>query len=618
MCDDSNTQYLFTSNGEEKQETDDIAPPKTPDYRPHEGDEEMLISDEDNDTENSPPPSQPRPTLNLQSPPKGHRENRPPTSYKTNSPPKPNLPKRGLKRKYTDHKTVENKIAKTEHSIQLLEEHLTNRTCPKSLRYTAKPNITPDETFEKELKDIKLDAEQSLVDALTRFHKRKLEGQKNKLRAFSKPNARKNKYVTRQPFNDTQSKNHIVNHNNVNLSDLQKQISDLKNIVFSHVIMNSANKQDKQYNSVFSDSTKAGHKTSEGISKNKRRKNCRNTSEKRRAAKERELNEKFLRNLSTHQLSDDQVNVLSRGLKFIPTPVTNKTIIRRQLLRDFEHFARRMRLQYIFHGQNKEPHPFHVKSNWMPPVQQSIALESYLESVKTQLADITINKPKNNLSRKEMAALKELRNNSAINLKKVDKGTTTVIMNKSNKIQEAEVQLENREHYKPLEAPMVNMTQTKVNQIIDKLHRGKYIDDMTKKWLAQTPSPPRIPVFYTLTKIHKPVPVGRPIISGCDGPTEKISSFVDTLLQPIAQKQQSYIKDTTDFISFIENTKIGQDTTLVAMDVSSLYTNIPQEEGIEIVCKAYETFHNNDPPIPTHYLREMLGLILTENSFEFN
>ena len=90
------------------------------------------------------------------------------------------------------------------------------------------------------------------------------------------------------------------------------------------------------------------------------------------------------------------------------------------------------------------------------------------------------------------------------------------------------------------------------------------------------------------------------------------------MLQPIAQKQQSYIKDTTDFISSIEDTKIGQDTILVAMAVSSIYTNIPQEEGIKIVCKAYETFHNNDPPIPTHYPREMLVLILTENSFEFN
>ena len=57
------------------------------------------------------------------------------------------------------------------------------------------------------------------------------------------------------------------------------------------------------------------------------------------------------------------------------------------------------------------------------------------------------------------------------------------------------------------------------------------------------------------------------------------------------------------------------------MDVTSLYTNIPQNEGIEIVCKAYENFDKNNPPtcIPTHYyVREMLRLILKENSFQFN
>ena len=55
------------------------------------------------------------------------------------------------------------------------------------------------------------------------------------------------------------------------------------------------------------------------------------------------------------------------------------------------------------------------------------------------------------------------------------------------------------------------------------------------------------------------------------------------------------------------------------MDVTSLYTNIPQNEGIEIVCKAYEVnFYKDNPPIPTHYLREMLRLILKENSFQFN
>ena len=132
---------------------------------------------------------------------------------------------------------------------------------------------------------------------------------------------------------------------------------------------------------------------------------------------------------------------------------------------------------------------------------------------------------------------------TVINLKKADKGTTTVITNKADKIYEAKVQLDNRKHYERLKAPMVKTTQETVNDLISRLHQGEHIDDMTKKWLLQTPNPPRIPIFYTLTKIYKPKPVGRPIISGCDGPTERISSFVDTLLQPIAQKQQSFIKD---------------------------------------------------------------------------
>ena len=110
-----------------------------------------------------------------------------------------------------------------------------------------------------------------------------------------------------------------------------------------------------------------------------------------------------------------------------------------------------------------------------------------MENVKTQLAEIKITEPKNNLSHSEVKALKELKNNPAINLKKADKGTTTVIMNKSDKIYEARVQLDNREHYERLKALMVKTTQEKVNDLISRLHQGEHIDDMTKKWLLQTP-----------------------------------------------------------------------------------------------------------------------------------
>ncbi|XP_067016780.1 uncharacterized protein [Acropora muricata] len=277
-----------------------------------------------------------------------------------------------------------------------------------------------------------------------------------------------------------------------------------------------------------------------------------------------------------------------------------------------------MRLQYIFQGQDNERHPFYVRSNWVPPVQPSVALETFLEEVKAELADIQLSKPKHNLPYNERMAIRELKGNSEINIKKADKGTTTVIMNKQDKIREGQEQLDNRTHYLLLDIPMAESTQERVQRIIDTLYREKHIDDMTKKWLSQTPNPPRVPLFYTLTKIHKPTPVGRPIISGCDGPTERISSFVDYILQPIAKAQKSYLKDTTDFINFIERTKIPKNTTLVSMDVTSLYTNIPQEEGITTVCKAYEAFYNRNFPIPTNSLKEMLQLILGENSFSFN
>ena len=49
---------------------------------------------------------------------------------------------------------------------------------------------------------------------------------------------------------------------------------------------------------------------------------------------------------------------------------------------------------------------------------------------------------------------------------------------------------------------------------------------------------------------------------------------------------------------------------LVTMDVTSLYTNIPQEQGMQIVCAAYDKFYKSNPPIPTR-------LILEGNSIKF-
>ena len=137
-----------------------------------------------------------------------------------------------------------------------------------------------------------------------------------------------------------------------------------------------------------------------------------------------------LKNLSNKQLKECQINLLAKGLKFIPTPVTKDNQIR-QHLRDFEHFTMRMRLQYMHLGAGKEQHPFYVKSNWNPPVQQSVTLESYLEEVKISITEINFTKPSNVLPPAEREELKTLKGDKQINPNKADKGTNTV-MNKED------------------------------------------------------------------------------------------------------------------------------------------------------------------------------------------
>ena len=122
-----------------------------------------------------------------------------------------------------------------------------------------------------------------------------------------------------------------------------------------------------------------------------------------------------------------------------------------------------------------------------------MALESYLERTKFEIASITFSNEKDDLSARQREALKTLSANKEINLKKEDKGTTTVIMDTRQKIQEGLEQVSNEDFYKPLETPIVSSTMAKVGNIVKTLFGNGHIDNMTYKWLSSGQKPPRIP-----------------------------------------------------------------------------------------------------------------------------
>ena len=127
------------------------------------------------------------------------------------------------------------------------------------------------------------------------------------------------------------------------------------------------------------------------------------------------------------------------------------------------------------------------------------------------------------------------------------------------------------------------------------MYYNQTIDKWTMRFL--TPQHTLTAKFNLLPKIHKPGNPGRPIVSSTGSPTENVSQFVDYHLQPLVTALLSHIQDTTHFLSkLLKHSSLPQNTLLVTLDVTSLYTNISHEEGTRAYEDILNTRPSQDPP----------------------
>ncbi len=316
-------------------------------------------------------------------------------------------------------------------------------------------------------------------------------------------------------------------------------------------------------------------------------------------------------------------SLLEKGLNFCPSP---GELNFGDLMSDMARFHRNLRLR-VFFDPGEDPvsnsnandgnvsdlafHPepdsysgfehrlFKNKSTFNPKGPPT--LEAFIIQNETSLARIKCRSPKiNNITREEKHALTELTSNKQIVIKKADKGSAIVIQNTVDYIRESEKLLNVAEHYRK---DTVCQTQSHNNEIVkflDAMRIAEEITSQTHDYLVNTK--PRTPLLYTQPKIHKGVlpPPCRPIVSGNDSPSERISQFVDFFLKPMMPKIPSYIRDTTHFLKLIEDLgDIPENCLMATLDVSALYTNIPQNEGISACLRAMELTRNPES-MPSH------------------
>ncbi|XP_066926568.1 uncharacterized protein [Clytia hemisphaerica] len=151
-----------------------------------------------------------------------------------------------------------------------------------------------------------------------------------------------------------------------------------------------------------------------------------------------------------------------------------------------------------------------------------------------------------------------------------------------------------------------------IRKEIDNLKSKSKITNKEHVVLTEHLSNPRTPVFYGLPKLHKnfsKFPPLRPIVSGFSSCSNRLSEFLDGFLKYQAQKTNSYIRDTKDFlVRLADLPSLPSNTILVTMDVASLYTNIDHEEGANACFDHLE--QRNKKSISSSYLKKLILLVL--------
>ena len=241
-------------------------------------------------------------------------------------------------------------------------------------------------------------------------------------------------------------------------------------------------------------------------------------------------------------MTEIQIKVLNKGLKFTPTPRENSY----ELKADIETFTRKLRLIEYFHDKGSpddEESLVRNKSTFYPEHNRNRHLDIAIDYLNNANVSSHERRHKSNLSKQEWSAIRDLQNNSNIVIKEADKGGSVVIMEKDHYLKMVYDQLNDRATYKKVDSTHDKKVMTSLRKFV-----AKYDHVLTgkgKDYLVNFT--PKTSNFYGLPKVHKSEIISeqikiqnkeyitalrpedlklRPIVAGPKCPTKRLSIII--------------------------------------------------------------------------------------------
>ena len=297
-----------------------------------------------------------------------------------------------------------------------------------------------------------------------------------------------------------------------------------------------------------------------------------------------QLTDRFI-NLSTYNLSKDEIDFLNLGLNCHLQP-------------KYDQLIKKMEIESLY--QNI----INLENKSEITVNPNISNYLLAESSKNRFV-----KTPSVLNTKLRQAAKNLRENKNIVVKKADKASIYVILDKKDYIDSMNNILSDQTKFIKLQKDPTNSFKIKANKLIsinnaaqNMLKLPKIVGDYQSGYI------------YRTVKTHKNNNPLRPIISQVLTPTYNLAKTLNNIITPYIPGAYM-LESTNQFIDLLNSNEcIG---ITASLDVESLFTNVPIDDTIDIIIQHvynHPTLHA--PKISQNILKQLLQLCTKELPFK--